>query len=733
MPAPTQRNWILAVAVVALAGLLSAQQPDPDPQNLIKLNLPEQLELKVLIDYVAKRNGINFIYDSAHISGKRVTIVAAEKIPADSLMALLESVLTSKGLVLSPDAAGMVRISMTKPLTQTSTGPIDDSGQPDKARPGQAVTRVIRLDHAETQQIEPVIKPFLSAATANVTQLKQHGIVIVTDYASNMKRIAELIDLVDQPPQKQAIRFVDVQQMSAAEMAGKLKPLLQSRLAGGAGGNVTVLPEERTNQVIVLAPESVLAETLGLIETLDTPLGLERKIYAPRVASAERVDRLARRLIDELDVDRLYRSTVDIESNLLIVSATREIHAQLTELIEAVDRPLAETQSPIRFYKLENAKATDVLDTLRSIEGERGLGDVTVDGVSAKQQEQGERLVIRGPTTRQVNDPVRPGHNGKADQEGAVELRDARVMADEGSNTIIVIAKPSMHPIYEKLIRRLDVRRPQVLVEATIVSLDTTDGFSLGVEISHSDETANDGEATVLNFSSFGLSTVDPGTGRLAINPGIGFNGTLISADLADVVIRALQSDSRARVVSRPSVLINDNATGTLTSETEEPFQSVNASTSVATTSFGGYSSAGTKMVITPQISEGEHLKLEYEITLSSFGEDASDALPPSRQTNTLTSEATIPDGFTIIVGGLTREDFSESIDRVPLLGSLPVLEYLFSNRSKTKRSATLFVFIRAVILRDDKFESLKLLSARAARQAELNDTYPTSEAVEIP
>jgi general secretion pathway protein D len=180
-------------------------------------------------------------------------------------------------------------------------------------------------------------------------------------------------------------------------------------------------------------------------------------------------------------------------------------------------------------------------------------------------------------------------------------------------------------------------------------------------------------------------------------------------------------------------VLINDNATGTLTSETEEPFQSVNASTSVATTSFGGYSSAGTKMVITPQISEGEHLKLEYEITLSSFGEDASDALPPSRQTNTLTSEATIPDGFTIIVGGLTREDFNESIDRVPLLGSLPLLEYLFSNRSKTRRSATLFVFIHATILRDDKFESLKLLSAQAARRAELDDTYPTSEAVEIP
>jgi general secretion pathway protein D len=289
-----------------------------------------------------------------------------------------------------------------------------------------------------------------------------------------------------------------------------------------------------------------------------------------------------------------------------------------------------------------------------------------------------------------------------------------------------------MQQLYERLIEQLDVRRPQVLVEITVVTLDTSDGFSLGVEISHNDR-VNDGEGTVLNFSSFGLSTVDPATGRLSINPGIGFNGALVSADLADAVIRALQSDSRARVVSRPNLLINDNATGTLTSEIEEPYSSLNASDTVATTSFAGYSSAGTKVKISPQISEGNHLKLEYEISLSSFGEDVSDTLPPSRQTNALTSEATIPDGHTIIVGGLTREDFAETVDRVPLLGEIPVLEYLFSNRDKTQRKTTLFVFVRAAILRDDKFRHLKNLSIEAVQQARLSSPYPQSEPVEIP
>jgi type II secretory pathway component GspD/PulD (secretin) len=72
-------------------------------------------------------------------------------------------------------------------------------------------------------------------------------------------------------------------------------------------------------------------------------------------------------------------------------------------------------------------------------------------------------------------------------------------------------------------------------------------------------------------------------------------------------------------------------------------------------------------------------------------------------------------------------------VDRVPLLGQIPVLEYLFSNRSRSTKQQTLFVFIQATILRDDEFSGLKMLSAQAARDAELADTYPTSNAVEIP
>jgi general secretion pathway protein D len=271
-----------------------------------------------------------------------------------------------------------------------------------------------------------------------------------------------------------------------------------------------------------------------------------------------------------------------------------------------------------------------------------------------------------------------------------------------------------------------------VLIEATIVTIDTSDGFELGVEISRTDE-VNDGEGRVLKFSSFGLSTVDPTTGRLTLTPGVGFNGALLSADIADIIIRALETDSRARIVSRPSVLVNDNSEGVLESLSEEPFETVSvSSTGVERTSFGGFAEAGTNIRVRPQISDGDHLVLEYEIELSSFGEDASDALPPARQANTLQSKATIPDGSTIVVGGLTRDSFMEAVDRVPVLGNLPLLEYMFSSRVEDRAQSTLFVFIRAVILRDDKFADLKMLSRGAVGRAELVEGHPASEPVEM-
>jgi type IV pilus assembly protein PilQ len=218
----------------------------------------------------------------------------------------------------------------------------------------------------------------------------------------------------------------------------------------------------------------------------------------------------------------------------------------------------------------------------------------------------------------------------------------------------------------------------------------------------------------------------------MTLKPGSGFNSVLMNPGKLDVVIKALASSGRTKVLSAPKVLVNDNATATLASISESPFTSINHGETTETTSFGGYASAGTTISVTPHISDDEYLQLKYSLSLGSFTGEAggSGAIPPPRQTNDLTSEITIPNGHAVIVGGLTREDVSETTTKIPWIGDLPIIKHAFRNQVDTDSKSTLFVFVRPVILRDDQFEDLKYISDKEIAAAKLPPIYPESEPI---
>jgi len=123
-------------------------------------------------------------------------------------------------------------------------------------------------------------------------------------------------------------------------------------------------------------------------------------------------------------------------------------------------------------------------------------------------------------------------------------------------------------------------------------------------------------------------------------------------------------------------------------------------------------------------------LQLDFALEFSSFTSNASStaAVPPPRQVDKVQSTVTIPDGYTVIVGGLNRNGDSQTFSGVPILDRIPVAKYLFSYRSTSATCSTLFVFIRSTILRDDKFQDIKFLSDRDAGQAGEPGQYPNSE-----
>jgi len=191
-------------------------------------------------------------------------------------------------------------------------------------------------------------------------------------------------------------------------------------------------------------------------------------------------------------------------------------------------------------------------------------------------------------------------------------------------------------------------------------------------------------------------------------------------------VVRALESVNQGRSLTTPKVLVDNNAKAALDSVLQTPYAATNASNTVATTSLGGTLDAGTRVSVKPQVADGGQILLEYTVSLSSFvGEPPGEGLPPPRQENKLESVVTIPDGFTVVLGGLEIETQGDASERVPWLGEIPLLGVLFQDRSKTSTRSRFYVFLRCSVRRDELFEGLKYASARELGAADVDDGTP--------
>jgi type II secretory pathway component GspD/PulD (secretin) len=279
---------------------------------------------------------------------------------------------------------------------------------------------------------------------------------------------------------------------------------------------------------------------------------------------------------------------------------------------------------------------------------------------------------------------------------------------------VIVQATARQHRELEKLVEELDKRRRQVLIESRIVEVMTLDEFELGAELSY-------GERDGFAFSHFGLSTnLDPRTGARSVIVSPGGAAGILDPDSVQAIVKALQSNRNARVISSPRILVNDNAAGFINSVAEEPYTEVSQGQVTSVTSFGGFVEAGTQFTITPHISDAGYLRVEYQITLNSFAGKPSDAtIPPPRNTSSIRSEATVPNGHTIVVGGLQTSDEQKTVEKVPVLGDIPLIGIAFRNTSTRKAYKTSYLFITPRIMEREDFNDLKGISVEALQDVE--------------
>jgi general secretion pathway protein D len=256
-----------------------------------------------------------------------------------------------------------------------------------------------------------------------------------------------------------------------------------------------------------------------------------------------------------------------------------------------------------------------------------------------------------------------------------------------------------------KLIKTLDKRRPQVLIDATLVEITKTDAFTYDLNLLG-------GSPTVGSTSS--ITKADPNLLGKVVQSNKGVFTAFYGDEHIQTLLQAMQSKDYGRVLAKPKILVNDNEAGKITTK---DVTYVETSSSIPVTSgtagpqtnfvqtavrFEPYE-AGITLDITPHISEGNLLRLDIALTRSDFLETADPKKPPNTRSNEVTTKVTVPDGSTIILGGLLKLNQNKGGQKVPILGDAPLVGGLFRSINNKDTQNKLYVFVKAEIIRPDE------------------------------
>ncbi|GJQ29445.1 MAG: hypothetical protein HBSAPP03_13290 [Phycisphaerae bacterium] len=425
---------------------------------------------------------------------------------------------------------------------------------------------------------------------------------------------------------------------------------------------------------------------------------------------------------------------VDEGRGQIIYYGTASQQEQLKALLDQLD---TEAEAIVtRVYKLKNAQAVDLADIINGLITGTGPvaaapllpGDTGGSGSSGRRStpSRSSSSVSRANTPRVVGAPASGG------DDVSIDGGSAFVYPDEKNNQLLVKAQAGQQPEFARLIEKLDLRRPQVYIEAKIVAVTTDDKLRTAFETQLINAAGTGGVFT----QSFGLATY-AATGSIltppTVNPFTGFTGAVIRNDMVPIVMTALANETDSRIISNPQLLVDDNEEAEVVSLDEQPTTTISRGTTGGSGDIvtqGESATAGTTLHVKPQISGGGHLRLEYNIELSSFtgqGEVVGGTrLSPPKQTNTITSSSiTIPSDYTIVVGGLVVDSKSKTVAKIPLLGDIPLVGLLFQDRSTGNRKTVLYVFLTPKILRDPTFNDLKLLTRGPQARVDLDPDVP--------
>ena len=489
--------------------------------------------------------------------------------------------------------------------------------------------------------------------------------------------------------------------------AATLIPVLKPLMSNGA----RVQAYNQSNYLVVSDIRSNVNRLKMLLNELDDPDQTAVEVISLEHISAAEAVHIAGQL-KQLQKQELSLVEDDL-NNRVIVSGPGSARAAFKSMLESLDVPLSKKGSVEVIY-LNYSRAAELKPVL--------------DGLLTSEI----LLRLAGETT------------GKGKKGGAKAAY--KVEIDELNNALILAAPAAVIREIKNIVDKLDISRPQVLIEAVIAQLSERQANELGTDLLY---TSKDKGGYLTNFD--GLLTTLVGTGingtpdasaMSAIVSSIPKSTVIAGGDFDPVtgkgmglLIEALKTDDDTNILSTPSVVTLDNEEAKLTSGEEVPFQTGGYQPSGSGTSnpFTTYNreEVGILLTVKPQISKGNAIRLEIEQESSKVASIDPQTRQVTTSKNTIKTNVMIEDGQLLVLGGLIEDNFKDGETKVPLLGDIPLLGHLFKSSSKTEDKKVTMMFIRPTIIRtpgdakdlsNNRFEHLISRDLDGKKQSKLSD-----------
>ncbi len=516
---------------------------------------------------------------------------------------------------------------------------------------------------------------FLSILEVNKYVAITTGDVIKIIPDASARQYSGLMSLDGAAREDIVTQVIQVRNVGAAQLVPILRPLIPQygHLAAHPGSNMLIISDRAAN----------VERMMRIIRRIDQSNDEDIEIVPLEHASATEVVRVLTALTQAPRADGMPVTTnlvADARTNSILIGGDKSGRLRLRALVAHLDTPL-EAGGDSRVRYLSFADAEELATKL--------------------QQHFSQQVAAEGAA---------PTANSGA---------NVSIWADAQTNALVVNAPPKMMRSLMRIVDKLDIRRAQVLVEAIIVEVIQDKTTQLGVTWAV-DGSGSNNPIGVTNFPSTG-----PGVVQLAgaigggdvgsVDPGslIGEGLTLGIGRLSDsgisfaAILHALQGDANTNIISTPTIVTTDNEEASLNVGQEVPFVTGSFSN---TGSVGGAinpfqtiqrEQIGVKLVITPQINAGNSLLLKISQEISSIAQAATGAVDLVTNERIIETTVIVEDGEILVLGGLLEDTLRESDQRVPILGSIPIIGNLFRSRKTDMVKTNLMVFIRAKILRD--------------------------------